>query len=842
MEKSVIYPKNFETKIGFVEIRKYLKGLCLSSLGTEEVDALSFQNDVVRIRKQLQQIHEFRTILQSDEEFPEENYLDMRSVLVHIQVKGTYMEEPDLFALRSSLSTIASMVAFLRGKGGGEEQEEVLYPALKELTDDVVCFPAIIEKTDRILNKFGKLRDDASPELQTVRQSLVSTKRGITISLHNILHSAQQSGYVERDVSPTFRDGRLVIPVAPALKRKIKGIVHDESASGKTVFVEPAEVVEANNRVRELELQERRAIIAILMEVSEFIRPFTDSLLQSYKFLGKIDFIRAKSLFAGNIGGVEPVVYDRPLMDWCEAVHPLLQISLRKHGKKMSPLDLYLDDEKRMVLISGPNAGGKSVCLKTAGLLQYMVQCGLSVPMRESSKVGVFDRVFIDIGDEQSIENDLSTYSGHLLSMKNMMKMCNERSLILIDEFGSGTEPQIGAAIAQAVLDRFLQSKTYGIITTHYQNLKFFADTHEGIVNGAMLYDRQLMQPLFQLQLGHAGSSFAIEIARKTGLPEDVIKEASDMVGSDYIDSDKYVQDIVRDKRYWENKRASIHQREKHLENLIGQYERDARELAESRKEIMRTAKEKAEGILKESNAQIENTIRSIREAQADKEQTRKLRQSLDEFKQTVEESDENDTEDKIAAKIQQIKERRERQAKRRQERSVRKEQGTAVPEKKPVEQPLAVGMYVKIKGQSSIGKIVKINQRRALLNVGAMQLQILCDRLVRTEAPEEEEPDVPVSVISKATRDEIYEKKLNFKPDIDVRGMNGEEALGAVTYFIDDAVLLGVTKVRILHGTGTGYLRKVIRQYLHTVPGVVDCHDEHVQFGGAGITIVDLK
>jgi len=838
----MIYPKNFESKIGFSEIRKLLKGLCLSSLGTEEVDNLSFQNDVSNIRRQLQQIHEFRTILQLEDDFPSENFLDMRSALIHIQVKGTYMEEPDLFALKSSLVTISTIVDFFKGEENEDgEQTESDYPALQALTREVACFPKIIQRIDEILNKFGKIKDNASPELQTIRKNLVSTKRSITVNLHNILHSAQQNGYVEHDVSPTFRDGRLVIPIAQALKRKIKGIVHDESATGKTVFVEPAEVVEANNKVRELELEERRAIIVILMSVADFIRPDADNLVQSYKFLGRLDFIRAKALFAENIGAIEPLVEDKPLMDWVESIHPLLQMSLRKHDKKMSSLDIAVDERRRIVLISGPNAGGKSVCLKTAGLLQYMVQCGLSVPMRENSKVGLFKSIFIDIGDEQSIENDLSTYSSHLLNMKIMMKQCDSHSLILIDEFGGGTEPQIGAAIAEAVLNRFIQKKTFGIITTHYQNLKYFADTHEGIVNGAMLYDRQLMQPLFELQIGHAGSSFAIEIARKIGLPEDVIREASESVGSDYIQSDKYVQDIVRDKRYWENKRSTIHQREKHLEELMNQYENNVHELAEKRREVMRVAKEKAENILKESNAQIESTIRSIREAQAEKEQTKKLRQSLDEFKQQVVKSDENELEEQIVRKIKQIQARRERQKNRKEEQRIQTPIPISHKSEKKDEQRLQVGMYVKIKGQTSVGKIMKLDGREALLNVGSMQLRIEAERLMATSAPEIEAVQPVISVIGKATRDEIYEKKLNFKPDIDVRGMNGEEALAAVTYFIDDAILLGVARVRILHGTGTGYLRKIIRQYLRTVPGVTDCRDEHVQFGGAGITIVDL-
>ena len=840
------YPDNFEQKIGFNDIRKLLKGRCLSSLGTAEVDKISFQDKASIIKEMLQQTHEFRTILMVEDEFPSDNYLDMRDSLIRSQVKGVYLEESDLFSLKSSLMTIASIVDFFHQDDMEDNDDSnCKYPVLKKLTQDVSCFPLIIEKIDSILNKFGKMKDNASPELSLIRTELATTKRNISISLHSILHKAQQEGYVEKDVAPTFRDGRLVIPVIPALKRKIRGIIHDESASGKTVYVEPAEVVEANNRIRELELEERRAIIAILIETTEFIRPHVQELLQSYHFLGKIDFIRAKAILAESLDCIEPNVEDFPMMDWIQSVHPLLQITLKKYGKKMSPLDIALNQKNRIVLISGPNAGGKSVCLKTAGLLQYMLQCGLSVPMNPNSRMGIFDKIFIDIGDEQSIENDLSTYSSHLLNMKNMMKMADNRSMILIDEFGGGTEPQIGAAIAQAILGRFLERKVYGIITTHYQNLKYFAENHTGIINGAMLYDRQLMQPLFQLQIGHAGSSFAIEIARKIGIPEEVIREASETVGSDYIQSDKYVQDIVRDKRYWENKRSNIHQREKYLEELIARYEKDVKELDQSRKDVLRKAKEQAESILNESNAQIEDTIRSIREARAEKEQTKRIRQNFDDFKVSVAQTDANELEERIAKKIQQIQARRERQQQRKNKRNINSTisptNSTLSSSTSPITE-LKVGMFVKIKGQTSIGKILKIDNKSALLAVGMMQLNIAINRLIPTDEPDKKSSPVEFSFIGRETRDEIYEKKLKFRPEIDVRGMSGEEAMNAVTYFIDDAILLNISRVRILHGTGTGYLRQIIRQYLRSVPNVSDSHDEHIQFGGAGITVVHFK
>ena len=625
--------------------------------------------------------------------------------------------------------------------------------------------------------------------------------------------------------------------VAPGLKRKIKGIVHDESASGKTVFIEPAEVVEANNRIRELEGDERREIIRILTEFSNVLRPSIPEILQSYEFLAEIDFIRAKSYFAIQTNSLKPAVENEQLLDWTMAVHPLLQLSLAKHGKKVVPLDIELNQKQRILIISGPNAGGKSVCLKTVGLLQYMLQCGMLIPLHERSHAGIFSSIFIDIGDEQSIEDDLSTYSSHLTNMKIMMKSCNERSLILIDEFGGGTEPQIGGAIAEAVLKRFNQKGTFGVITTHYQNLKHFAEDHEGVVNGAMLYDRHEMRALFQLQIGNSGSSFAVEIARKIGLPEDVIADASEIVGSEYIQSDKYLQDIVRDKRYWETKRQNIRRREKQMEETIARYERELEELDRSRKEILKKAKEDAGRLLEESNARIENTIRTIKEAQAEKERTREVRQDLADFRRQVEEADKAAMEEKIARKMDRLREKQER-------RKERKERQGNEPSVQPVVKikPIGAGDYVRIKGQTSVGQVMELNGKNAVVMFGLMKTNVKADRLERADAPKQTNTMAKATFVSSETQDRMYEKKLNFKQDIDVRGMRGDEAVQAVTYFIDDAILVGVSRVRILHGTGSGILRTLIRQYLATVPGVADFKDEHVQFGGAGITVVDLK
>ena len=831
----MIYPQNFEQKIGFDQIRQLLKDKCLSTLGEERVNEMNFSDHFEEVDELLNQVAEFVRIIQEEDNFPDQFFFDVRPSLKRIRIEGMYMDEQELFDLRRSLETIRDIVRFLQRND--EEESDCPYPSLKKLAGDITVFPQLITKIDGILNKYGKIKDNASTELSRIRRELANTMGSISRSLNSILRNAQSEGYVDKDVAPTMRDGRLVIPVAPGLKRKIKGIVHDESASGKTVFIEPAEVVEANNRIRELEGDERREIIRILTEFSNTLRPSIPEILQSYEFLAEIDFIRAKSHFAIQTNSIKPSLENEQLLDWTMAVHPLLQLSLAKHGKKVVPLDIELNLKRRILIISGPNAGGKSVCLKTVGLLQYMLQCGMLVPMHERSHVGLFGSIFIDIGDEQSIEDDLSTYSSHLTNMKIMMKNCNERSLILIDEFGGGTEPQIGGAIAEAVLKRFNIKGTFGVITTHYQNLKHFAEDHEGVVNGAMLYDRHLMQALFQLQIGNPGSSFAVEIARKIGLPEDVIADASEIVGSEYINADKYLQDIVRDKRYWEGKRQTIRQREKHMEETIARYQAEMEELQKSRKEIIRQAKEEAERLLQESNARIENTIRTIKEAQAAKEKTRLVRQELADFRESIDNLTSKEQEDKIARKMEKLKEKQNRKKEKKQNGT--KEQPAV--QQTPKATPITEGCPVRIKGQSSVGEVLEINGKNAVVAFGSIKTTVKTERLERSNAIPQKQESAKSSFVSNQTQDSMYEKKLNFKQDIDVRGMRGDEALQAVTYFVDDAILVGMSRVRILHGTGTGILRTLIRQYLQTIPGVRHFADEHIQLGGAGITVVDL-
>ena len=827
-------------------------------MGKEKVDEIAFSTDAVQVNEWLTQVREFRRLQEEKDDFPMQYFFDVREAVSRIRLENTHLEEDEVWDLRRSLETIANIVRYLE-QGAEETASGELnypYPALHSLTEGVMTFPAMIRRIDSILDKFGKIKDSASMTLASIRHELEKTQSSISRTLFTILHTAQKDGLVDKDAAPTMRDGRLVLPVAPSVKRRINGIVHDESATGKTVFIEPAEVVEANNKVRQLEAEERREVIRILTVFTGEVRPYVNDILNAYQLLAQIDLIHAKAEWARLTKAFEPTVNNQPYIDWIRAVHPLLQLSLEKQGKSVVPLDITLTQPKRLLIISGPNAGGKSVCLKTVGLLQYMLQCGLPIPIGDRSTTGIFHHILIDIGDEQSIENDLSTYSSHLMNMKQMMKQADAHTLLLIDEFGSGTEPTIGGAIAEAMLKQFWKKQAFGVITTHYQNLKHFAEDHEGVVNGAMLYDRHQMQALFQLAIGQPGSSFAIEIARKTGIPEEVIKDASDIVGTEYIQSDKYLQDIVRDKRYWEGKRQTIHQHEKSLESKINRYEDELTEIDRQRKEILRKAKEEAEELLRESNKKIENAIREIREAQAEKERTRLVREDLNTFKEELAGIDTKDNDEAIARKIRQLQERKERKEKRRAEKAA----GSATTQSSlsskssqsgQSSKPIAPGDTVRIKGLTSVGEVESTDGKMAVVIFGGMKTKMRADRLEhaelsKSELSKQEERNNSIAgsygMVSSGTRDVIDNRKLNFKQDIDVRGMRGDEAISAITYFIDDAILVGVSRVRILHGTGSGILRQLIRQYLATVPNVSHFRDEHVQFGGAGITVVDLE
>ena len=853
----MLYPDHFEQKIDFTTIRRLLKDKCVSTLGEEKVDEIKFSSDYTEVMRLISQTDEMVSVLTSDsDELPIGDFYDVRPALSRVRIEGLFLDELEVFDLRRALEAVRRLVAFL------SKHEAEAYPNLHELVTGVETFPLIIQRIDAILNKFGKIKDNASSELARIRKDTFQVQSSISRTLNAILRQAQTDGYVEKDVAPTMREGRLVIPVSPAFKRKVKGIVHDESATGKTVFIEPTQVVEANNRLRELEGEERREIMRILVDFTNFVRPHSEDIFASQYFLGQIDFLRAKALFAIEIKAIKPRVDDVCQLEWAKAVHPVLYLSLKKQGKEIVPLNIVLNEKQRILLISGPNAGGKSVCLKTVVLLQYMIQCGLLVPLHDSSRAGIFESLFIDIGDEQSIENDLSTYSSHLLNMKFFIKNSNSKTLLLIDEFGTGTEPLIGGAIAEASLERFNRNVAFGVITTHYTNLKHFAEDAEGIVNGAMLYDRQHLQPLFQLDIGNPGSSFAIEIARKIGLPEDLIAEAAEKVGAEHLDYDKHLQDIVRDKRYWENKRQLIRQKEKRLEEVLEKYEVELASIDSQRKEITTKAKNEAKNLLSDANAKIENTIRQIKEAEAEKEKTRTARKELEEFKNSIKEelpskskhSDKNLK--SIKSGLQFIPKSETHNAEpvtqnaehgtRNTERETRNaERGTRNAERgtRNAELPtFKTGGSVRLKGQLATGVIVELQDKQALVAFGNMKSTVKLSRLEPISNNQIKKEARKFESLGNTTTDEVRQRKLTFSSEIDVRGMRGDEAIQAVMYFIDDAVMVGVNSVRILHGTGTGALRQMIRQYLGTVNGVSAFHDEHINFGGGGITVVEFE
>ena len=815
----MIYPKNFEDKIGFTAVRHEVSRRCMSAMGAEQCAAMCFSTRHDEVTLWLKQTSEFVDITQSGREFPLDHYHDLRAVLKAVQPPGTFLTTDNLQRLQGSLDTMSALHRFFGSA------DDTPYPTLRRLVQSIDTFGEVSIEIGRVLDKQGNVKDSASPTLGTLRRQLASLQSSVSGIVRRVIAEGRAAGWLDNDVQPSVRDGRLVIPVAPAHKRKMGGIVHDESASGKTVFIEPAEVVEAGNRIRESEAEIEREVVRILTALTDIIRPHVPAIVGSLDTMGTFDFIRAKALFAIDVDGQQPHVEPKPHIEWFGAVHPALLLSLREQGKQVVPLSLELNDDQRILLISGPNAGGKSVCLKTVGVVQYMMQCGVLPTLHSNSHMGIIDDIMIDIGDQQSIEDDLSTYSSHLQNMKTFLQRGNQRSLILIDEMGSGTEPQIGGAIAQAILTQLNKLKVMGVVTTHYQNLKQMADETPGIVNGAMLYDRQHMQPLFQLSVGYPGSSFAIEIARKTGLPSSVIDQAREIVGSDYVNIDKYLLDIVRDRRYWENKRQDVHNKQKKLDAVIEDYNQRLEQLREQQREIIKQAREQARKIVQQSNAQVERTIQEIRAMQAEREKTKQVRQQLEEFKQRLagEALPDNDL-------LQKLKDSQPR----RQQQTKKKKKAPAVPN----DAPIAAGDSVVLQGSTTVGTVISLDEKYALVAFGHLKTRVETARLERSmRKPQRQQ----APSVSSSTQEVIRSRQLQFSPDIDVRGMRADEALQAVTYFIDDAIQFNAGRVRILHGTGTGALRQAIRQYLDAIPGVRSYHDEHVQFGGAGITVVDL-
>ena len=775
------YPQNIEQKIDFQVIRDCLKSCCTSSLGKERVDEMLWVNHYKTVQNRLAHLREMMNVLtDSSLSFPQGDIYDLREALARIRVEGLFMDENELFSLRKMLDYVGQLERFFT------LLDREKYPLLASLP--LTSFPNhLIVAIDRIIDRYGKMKDSASPELARIRKDIALSQGSVSRALNSILRQAQAEGLLDRDAAPTMREGRLVLPVPPAYKRKIGGIVHDESATGKTVFIEPQQVVEANNRIRELEGEERRERMRILLEMTEYIRPEISHVLASEEFLADVDFLRAKALFAEDIEAIVPEVHNQPMLDWREARHPILLLNFRKQGRMVVPLSIRLTDN-RILVISGPNAGGKSVCLKTVALLQYMLQCGLAVPMNEASEMGLFENLLLDIGDEQSIEDNLSTYSSHLRNMKHFVRYANGKTLLLIDEFGTGTEPMIGGAIAEAVLTQLNEQKAYGVITTHYSNLKHLAERSKGIINGAMLYDRGQLKPLFQLSIGQAGSSFAVEIARQIGLPEQIIQRATDIVGEEHIDYDKQLQDIARDKRYWENKRQNIRQKEKHLEEKIAHYEEQMAGIKAKKRAIIEEANQQAADLLKKSNATIERTIREIKEAKAEKKATQQARQKVENLKSKVEEKS------------------------------------------------------TKVSKPSSASASKK--QKNVLRDLSELKV------LSKNPAKLIQETNTPrPKMVSSNVADELRRRKLSFSRELDIRGLRVDEALEVLIAYIDDALMVNAEMVTILHGTGTGALKQVVRDYLaerqktmrKLRSGDISFHDGDPDRGGAGITVVEL-
>jgi DNA mismatch repair protein MutS2 len=824
------YPENFESKIGFDRIREMLHEKCLSNMGLEWVDEMQFQQDFANIENQLGEVDEFCRIVREFDNFPSSHFYDLREALQKIRMEGRFLETAELFDLKRSLESVRAIVFFFN------KQEEEIFPKLKKKTAGVQVFPYIYDRIDNILNKFGKIRDNATSELAQIRKDILTRQSNMSKRLHSILKQAQKDGLVDDDATVSIRDGRAVIPISAGNKRKLRGIIYDESATGKTSYVEPNEIVEMNNEIRELEYAERREIVRILTAFSNDIRPYLNDLFYSYDFLGEIDFIRSKALLAIEFSAIKPEFSVNPEIDWIQAIHPLLMKTLKREKRKIVPLNIRLTFEKHILLISGPNAGGKSVCLKTVGLLQYMLQNGLLIPISEGSRTGIFSQIFIDIGDEQSLENDLSTYSSHLMNMKHFVKNSDENTLILIDEFGTGTEPMLGGAIAESILDKLNQLRTFGIITTHYTNLKHFASSAEGIENGAMLYDSQNMNPLFQLEIGKPGSSFAFEIARKIGLPEEILANATEKIGKDHIDFDRNLRKINRDMRYWESKREKIRKVEKMLDEMAATYETELKETQKQRKEIMKRAKEEAEVLLSGVNKKIENTIHEIKKEQAEKEKTKQARENIVLLKNEIIQKTTSD-DSFIDRKIKKLQERE----KARNQRRLEKSKPVVVKAEKVDEPELQPGDKVRIIGQNTIGDLIEINKKNAVIAFGQLITTLPAEQVERLSNNEAKKIGKNRSTGKSRLASGLSERRLTFKSEIDIRGKRAEEAISIIQEFIDEAIMFDVNQIRILHGKGNGILKEIIRNYLKTEPAIISFKDEHVDFGGAGITVINL-
>ena len=799
----MIYPSNYNQKTGFEQVREFLAGQCISEMGRERVSMLAFSNDFDTIARQLKETREFLTILETGMPFPSQDYLNLTPALNRIQVQGTFMMIEELVDFRLSLNTINACLDFFLLPSAQQ------FIHLKALAGDIEIPGNLLREADRILDDKGLIRDNASPELAQIRREMRAKAVASEKLIGQLLNTARHSGWTSPDAEVTLSDGRLVIPVLATHKRKIKGIVHDESASGHTVYLEPESCLEINNEIRELEGAERREIIRILTRYADLVRPETPTLLTAYDFLGQIDLIRAKARFAVETEADEPMLSPAPGIEWINARHPLLYLSLRSKNKTIVPLNIKLDKQERILIITGPNAGGKSVCLKTVGLIQYMLQCGLLIPVDPDSKAGMFENIFIDIGDEQSLENDLSTYSSHLLNLAFFIENCNTGSLFLCDELGTGTDPSLGGAIAEAALEKLSHTGAFGVVTTHYSNLKLLAGRTEGIVNGAMLFDSKKLQPLYILATGKPGSSFTFEIASRIGFPQDVIEAAKNKTGKSQLDFEQQLQEVETEKLRLEKKLKEFQVADEFLGELIEKYETMKSDLERSRREILEKARQEARDLLDQSNRVIENTVRQIRESQAAKEQTKAARAQVEQFRQKI---DKEPQKTKVSEPVSQKK-----------------------PQEAIVWKP---GDMVTMEGRQSTGIIQRIKGNEALVSFEGVSFTLPITSLIKVKKVEAR---TSAGKISSYIRD-LNEKAVQFKLTLDLRGKMADEALRMTQRYLDDAYLLRIKEVKILHGKGEGILRKVIREYLAYSDEVESFEDEHPDHGGSGITKVLLK
>jgi DNA mismatch repair protein MutS2 len=831
-----------EQKIGFDRVRRQIAERCSTQYAVDKVWDEEISRDAKEIDLRLQLTDEMRLISMFEDSFPSVGFIDTKPFLLPLNVPSTYIDLVSLSKLRISLDTLRKILSFFKGC------KDDLYPNLRKLSEQITYYPEVSRRIDSLLDKSGEMRDNASEQLQTIRRSLKEKEGAISKRISQLLKKAQAEGIVDEDASVSVRDGKILIPVPAANKKRIAGFVYDESASGKTAFVEPMEVVELNNQVRHLKFEEQREILKILVEFTDFLRPYLEELIAASEYIGEIDFIRAKANVALDMIAGMPIISQTGELALRKARHPLLEKALKKEKKEIVPLTLTLTREKHILLISGPNAGGKSVCLKTVGLLQYMFQWGMLIPTSEISEMVIFDNIFIDIGDDQSLDNDLSTYSSHLVNVRKILENATDNSLVLIDEFGSGTEPTAGGAIAEAVLARLEEIGAYGVITTHYTNLKLYANNSSGVVNGAMLFDVAGITPLFKLEQGLPGNSFAFELARNIGLPETIVKDAEERAGSGFVSIERNLRQIARSKRVLDEKLARIRSTDKTLESLTDKYHKELGDIKQLRKEIIDEARAEAKEIIDRSNRKVEQTIREIKEAQAEREKTRTIRKDLEQFRQEMENEVESELEQQITRKMEQIVARKEREKERKERRkseAQRQEEAraraAASKERIVADKPLEVGDKVRIKGSEIVGEITQMSDKTIAVAVGNIISKMApskVERISNQEYKDSTRYSKPQSIITSSS---ISERRLNFKPKIDIRGERLDSALDIVTRFIDDALMVGLSEVKILHGKGNGVLREEIRKYLKTMPGVSSLRDEALQLGGAGITVVTL-